>query len=306
MRKLPPLNSIRAFEAAARNRSFTAAASELCVTVTAISHQIRQLEEQLGQKLFERTPREVMLTALGERLYPTLRDGFDRFAEAFDHLHERNGLEAVTVTTTRAFAERWLMPRLPRFTLTFPGIDVNVEATEEVVDLRRSDVDVAVRYGRVPDEALTSTRLLQDVYIAVASTGSRKIASQRLEDYQAMPLLAFKWISRSLEGPTWARWLEAAGKSPVDTFRVAWFNDESLAMHAMERGIGPLLCSDVMAEDAIHERRAVRLDGPALEGFGYHLAHLPGRRRKRAVARFCEWLRSEAADFADRSKRHPA
>ncbi len=300
MRKLPPLNSIRAFEAAARNRSFTAAASELCVTVTAISHQIRQLEDQLGQKLFERTPREVTLTALGERLFPAVRDGFDRFAEGFEALHDRGGREGLTVTTTRAFAERWLMPRLADFAAAFPGCDVQVDASEEVVDLRRSDVDVAVRYGRGPYSDLSSQLLLQDLHIPVVGTGSREIASRRLEDYRSMPLLAFKWVNPALDGPNWNKWLEAAGK-PTDAFRISWFNDESLAIHAMERGIGPLLCSDVMAEDALSERRAIRLDGPALEGFGYHLVHLPGRRRKRAVARFCEWLRAQAADFTDRS-----
>ncbi|MGV6874790.1 LysR substrate-binding domain-containing protein [Pseudochelatococcus sp. B33] len=303
MRKLPPLNSIRAFEAAARNRSFTAAATELCVTMTAVSHQIRHLEEQLGQKLFERTPREVRLTALGEKLYPALRDGFDRFAEAFEQIHDRNGRESLTVTTTRAFAERWLMPRLPGFTGAAPGVDVHVEATEELVDLRRSDVDVAIRYGHQPKDDLSSTLLLQDMYGPVASADCPGIASRQIEDYRSMPLLAYKWVNRALDAPDWARWLEAAGKPPVDTFRVSWFNDESLAMHAMERGMGPLLCSDIMTEDAVRERRAVRLDGPLLPGFGYHLAYLPGRHRRRPVARFCEWLRAEAADFIERPRR---
>lgn len=303
MRKLPPLNSIRAFEAAARNRSFTAAAAELCVTVTAVSHQIRHLEEQLGQKLFERTPREVTLTALGEKLYPALRDGFDRFAEAFEELHDRNGHEAVSVTTTRAFAERWLMPRLPDFAQAFPTIDVHVEASEELVDLRRSDVDVAIRYGLNPGADLSSTLLLRDMYCPVVATASKAITSRRLEDYRGMPLLAYKWFNRALDGPGWGQWLEAAGKHPVDHFRLSWFNDESLALHAMERGLGPLLCSDIMTADAVGEGTLARLEGPALAGFGYHLAYLPARRRKRALTRFCEWLRGEAADFVDRSKR---
>ncbi len=299
MRKLPPLNSLRAFEAAARNRSFTAAATELCVTVTAISHQIRHLEEQLGQKLFERTPREVTLTDLGEKLYPGLRDGFDRFADAFDRLRDTRGQESLTVTTTRAFAERWLMPRLLSFTSALPGIDVHVEATEELVDLRRSSADVAIRYGHQPSEDLSSALLLQDMYCPVVSLGCATTSSQEFDEYKGMPLLAYKWFNRGLSGPSWEQWLQAADKPPIETFRISWFNDESLAIHAMERGMGPLLCSDIMTEDATRERRLIRLDGPALPGFGYHLTYLQGRRRKRPVARFCDWLHAQAAEFVE-------
>lgn len=300
MRKLPPLNSLRAFEAAARNGSFTAAADELCVTVTAISHQIRHLEEQIGQKLFERTPREVVLTQLGASLYPALRDGFDRFADAFDRLRDTPGQESLTVTTTRAFAERWLMPRLPGFMSSLPGIDVHVEATDEVVDLRRSNADVAIRYGHQPSEDLASALLLRDTYGPVVATGLAVTASRDLDDYSSLPLLAYKWFNPALNGPGWKQWLEASGKSSVETLRISWFNDESLAIHAMERGMGPLLCSDILTQDAIRDGRLTRLDGPALPGFGYHLTYLHGRRRKRPVARFCEWLHAQAAEFVDR------
>jgi LysR family glycine cleavage system transcriptional activator len=303
MRKLPPLNSLRAFEAAARNRSFTAAAAELCVTVTAISHQIRQLEELLGQKLFERTPREVSLTVWGEKLYPDLRDGFDRFASAFDQIHKNDGQKSLTITTTRAFAERWLMPRLLRFTNAVPDINVHVEATEEVLDLRRSNVDVAIRYGRSPSPDMTSVPLLQDTYSPIVAASCGGFPSVRIEDYRKFPLLAYRWFNPSLGGPDWQHWMLTAGKAPPDMLNVSWFNDESLAIHAMERGMGPLLCSDILTEDAISERKLVRLEGPSLPGFGYHIAYLPGRQRRRPVARFCEWLRSEAVDFPSRPNR---
>jgi LysR family transcriptional regulator, glycine cleavage system transcriptional activator len=105
MRKLPPLNSLRAFEAAGRNLSFTIAANELCVTVTAVSHQIKHLEEQIGRKLFIRTPREVKLTETGERLLPWLREGFDRLADAFDNIQSQSASNSINITTTRAYRD---------------------------------------------------------------------------------------------------------------------------------------------------------------------------------------------------------
>src|SRR5690606_3651969 len=125
MRKIPPLNSIRAFEAVARHQSFTAAAEELCVTVAAVSHQVRQLEEGLGQKLLERG-RQVRLTAAGQTLYPLLRDGFDQIAHAFALISPPARGDAIQLSTTRAFAERWLMPRLARFNAIHPDILVPV------------------------------------------------------------------------------------------------------------------------------------------------------------------------------------
>jgi LysR family glycine cleavage system transcriptional activator len=296
MRKLPPLNAIRAFEAAARNRSFTAAASELCVTVTAVSHQIRHLEDQIGQKLFERTPRAVTLTLLGEKLFPALREGFDRFAEAFEELDENSSGDTLTVTTTRAFAERWLMPRLSRFTRAYPELGVNVEGADALVDLRTANADVAIRYGMPAGDELYSLPLLDDVYHPTVATGPGSIASSRIEDYRPGPLLTYKWHNRSIDCPTWAKWLRAAGK-PDEDYRLSWINEESLALHALERGFGPLLCSSVMVSEGIKDGRLMRLDGPDLKGFSYRIAYVPTRKTKRAIGKFTDWLRSEASEF---------
>ncbi|MFG1300077.1 LysR family transcriptional regulator [Xanthobacter sp. V3C-3] len=146
-RKLPPLNAIRSIEAAARHSSFTAAADELHVTVAAVSHQVRHLEAMLDVKLFDRSGRSVSLTRTGRTLFPTLRDDLDRLADAFSTLREERSGEAITVSTTRAFAERRLMPRLGRFNAMFPDIVVHVDATEDVANLRAGAIDVAIRYG---------------------------------------------------------------------------------------------------------------------------------------------------------------
>lgn len=300
MRKLPPLNSIRAFEAAARNRSFTSAANELCVTVTAVSHQIKNLEEQIGRKLFDRTPREVRLTPVGEKLFPLLRDGFDRFAEAFEEVGSQKGGQSITVSTTRAFAERWLMPRLAGFTTLFPDINVNIEGTEEVVDLHENGVDIAIRYGRTNDPSLIGSRLLPDSYRAVIRTGDEP----QLPTEQAIksrPLLAYRWHLRTDDLPSWQRWITDSGLGVYGDYRIAWYNDESMAMHALEQGMGPLLCSDVLVADAVRDGTLRYLDGPSLDGFGFKIVHAPVRRMKPSMTYFVEWIRNEATIFLDGS-----
>ena len=199
MRKLPPLNAIRAFEAAARHESFTAAANELCVTVTAISHQIRQLEAILGQKLFVRSGRALALTAQGQAIFPLLRVSFDHMANAFATIHSQNPGDAITVSTTRAFAERWLMPRLEQFNAAFPTVVVHVDGTEDVVAPGAHGIDLAVRYGKA-DDTQQSSVLFADRYIAVAADSAGSNSSRlAIDDFRARPLLAYRWKNAALE-----------------------------------------------------------------------------------------------------------
>ncbi len=302
MRKLPPLNAIRAFEAAARHRSFTAAAKELCVTVTAVSHQVRHLETILGVKLFERSARAVSLTPAGEKIYPLLRDGFDRLADAFSAFHEERSGEAITVSTTRAFAERWLMPRLSRFATAFPNVVVHVDATEEVVDLRADGIDLAVRYGRGDPLAEAASTLLEDVYIAVADqTICPQARSPTIEDFRNRPLLAYRWKNRALEAPTWSAWLASTPHDPARDFRISWFSEETLALHAASRAFGPLLCSNLLVDDEIRCGTLRRLDGPSMAGYSYRLVDIPSAGRKKGLVAFKAWLQDEAAAFRQRS-----
>jgi LysR family transcriptional regulator, glycine cleavage system transcriptional activator len=300
MRKMPPLNAIRTFEAAARHRSFTTAAKELCVTVTAVSHQIRHLETILGVKLFERSARAVSLTPAGEKIYPLLRDGFDRLGDAFSAFHEEHSGEAITMSTTRAFAERWLMPRLSRFTAAFPNVVVHVDATEEVMDLRAEGIDLAVRYGR--GAAPAACMLLEDVYIAVADqTICPQGRSPSIEDFRNRPLLAYRWKNRALEAPTWSAWLASTPHDPTRDFRISWFSEETLALHAAGRAFGPLLCSNLLVDDEIRCGTLRQLDGPAMAGYSYRLVEIPSARRKKSLVAFKAWLQDEAAAFRQRS-----
>lgn len=295
MRKLPPLNAIRVFEAAARNRGFTAAANELCVSVTAVSHHIRHLEEIVGVKLFERRGRTIALSPTGERLYPMLRDGFDLLANAFAEVNERKSGAALTVTTTCAFAERWLMPRLPAFAAICPDVVVNVDASETIADLRSEGIDVAIRYG--PGHASEpGDILLEDEYIPVAVASLCPDGREAsIDDFSGRPLLGYHWKNAAFDGPTWSKWLSADGRKPSGDFRVSWFSEEHLAINAAERGFGPVLCSNVLVADQLKDRTLQRLDGPALDGFKYRLLFATASTRKQSARLFAEWLRSEAA-----------
>ncbi|QTH11714.1 LysR substrate-binding domain-containing protein [Pseudomonas corrugata] len=296
MRKIPPLNSVRAFEAVARHQSFSAAANELSVTVAAVSHQVRQLEEGLGQKLLERG-RMVTLTPAGKAIYPLLREGFDQIAQAFALLGGAKEGDAIHVSTTRAFAERWLMPRLAKFNEIYPNIVVSIHASEKVVDLRAETVDLAIRYGPV-DAEVRGPVLFEDRFIAVADKRICPLEhNATINDFPNRPLLAFKWKNRALEAPSWSAWLAGVKRDTSGDLRISWYSEEALALHALERGLGPLLCSDVLIDDELRSGRIRRLEGPTLAGFTYHLIENSHGHPRRSLALFREWLLDEARSF---------
>lgn len=169
MEKLPPLIELRAFDAAARYLSFKQAAAELGVTPTAISHQIRLLERYCGRPLFRRRPRPLSLTEEGARLFPVIRDGLKAFASAIASVKLDAGQQPLRITTTNAFASRWLVPRLPRWRTLRPDAPLEVIGTDSVLDLQSGDADVAIRYARsVPSDGIAK-EFLSDTFYAVCS-----------------------------------------------------------------------------------------------------------------------------------------
>jgi LysR family transcriptional regulator, glycine cleavage system transcriptional activator len=300
MRKLPPLNSVRIFESAARNLSFTLAANELHITTAAVSHQIKHLEESLGAKLFVRTSRNVKLSPVGERLLPLISEGFDRIADAFSEIDEKKSANVISLTTTRSFAEKWLLPRLLKFQTRFPDILINLDASDMVVDLRAGEADLAIRYGRDPDGGVPVLELFSDKYVAVchASVWNGNSVPQ-LTDLRPRHLLASRWIHQS-NSPDWIKWLTLAGIDP-STFEIKWFNEEGLAIQAMEHGQGALLCSNVLISDQLRERTCHQIEGPELDGMRYRMLAAPASARKKSVQNFTSWLSQEVSDFVNRS-----
>ena len=176
-RTLPPLNGLRAFEAAARHMSFTDAADELSVTQAAISHQVRGLEQRLGLKLFVRRNRSLLLSEAGQAYLPAVRAAFDQLNEATEKLLQKDRGGHLTVTTTASFAMKWLVPRLGGFQRANPEIDVRISTGTGLIDFSREDVDIGIRYGRGQWPSLTAERLVERGHHA----GLRAVADQGAE-----------------------------------------------------------------------------------------------------------------------------
>ena len=289
-RRLPPLSALRAFEAAARHGSFKRAAQELAVTPTAISHQIRALEEHAGLALFERRTREVALTDPGAQLYPVLRDGFDAFAAVMERLTRRRRRAQVTISATTAFTARWLVPRVAAFRALHPQIDLQLMATDDVVDLDAADVDIAIRYGAGPYPGFTVVPMLADRFAPVSNP---MLKVESAADLVQRPLIDCQWRRRHPGNPTWARWFAAAGLPEPEGPPLLRFSDESHAIQAAVAGQGVALVSLALAKAELAAGQLIQPLGPSIPGFRHHLL-TRGDETDAAVAAVAGWLLSEA------------
>jgi LysR family transcriptional regulator, glycine cleavage system transcriptional activator len=289
-RRLPPLSALRAFEAAARHRSFKDAAKELAVTPTAISHQVRSLEDYAGTSLFERRTRQVVLTDAGEQLLPVLRDGFDSFAAAIERLTRPRRRTAVTISATVAFTARWLVPRVTGFQALHPRVDLRIHASDEILDLDAAGVDIAIRYGEGRYPGLAVVPLFADRFAPVfhptlAIDGPAALATA--------PLIAFEWRRRHPRNPTWARWFAAAGLAAPADPSLLTFSDESHAIQAAVAAQGVALASLPLVADELAAGRLVQPFGPVIESFRHHLVTASEHPSPDVVA-VLDWLRQEA------------
>jgi LysR family glycine cleavage system transcriptional activator len=207
--RLPSLNGLRAFEAAARHLSFTHAAAELNVTQTAISHQIRRLEEELGIRLFVRQNRALALTPQAKDYLPGVRAAFNDLRLATDRLLRKDNEHVLTVSTLASLAAKWLLPRLSAFQETHPGIDVRITTSTALVDFKSGDVDAAIRYGRGDWPGLHADWLMADQLFPVCSpallTGKHPLRCP--EDLRDHVLLH----TSNANSDDWRLWLTAAG-----------------------------------------------------------------------------------------------
>ncbi|MPZ45735.1 MAG: LysR family transcriptional regulator [Betaproteobacteria bacterium] len=291
MRQLPPLSALRAFEAAARHGSFKRAASELAVTPTAISHQIRSLEEHTRLNLFDRRVRKVTLTEAGAHLYPVLREGFDAFEAVLERLTQvRRRKAPVTISATTAFTAKWLLPRVAGFQSLHPDIDLQLLASDEAVDLTGNHVDIAVRYGRGPYPGLEAEVMFADDFAPVVNP---KLGVLAPADLAAVPFIHFQWKRAHPLNPTWESWFAAAGlewMSPVAELR---YSDEAHAIQAAVAGQGIALLSLALVRDEIAAGQLAQPFGPTVAGHTYHLVMSGDRPPSTRVSAAAEWLRSE-------------
>src|SRR5712691_3213397 len=190
-RRLPPLNALKAFEAAARHESFTRAAEELCVTQGAVSHQVKALEAELGLKLFNRERQRLVITQAGRAYLAVVRDAFDRIADGTERLLQRQSGGALAVSTSPNFAAKWLVHRLGRFSEVHPDIDLRVSGSAHHVDFAREDIDLAVRHGDGTAPGLHVTRLCAEELFPVCSPKllNGRNPLRRPSDLSRFPLL---------------------------------------------------------------------------------------------------------------------
>lgn len=291
MRRLPPLSALRAFEAAARHGSFKRAAAELAVTPTAISHQIRSLEEFTGLTLFKRDTRKVVLTEVGAQLYPVLRDAFDEFERTLERLAPATGRAQVTISATSAFTANWLVPRMRRFHELHPDIDLHLQASDEVVDLVAAGVDIAIRYGSGPYASVCAEILFADRFAPVAHP---TLGITSAADLDKVTLIHFQWKKAQPLNPTWERWFAEARLPPLASAGQVHFSDEGHAIQAAVAGQGIALLSLALVEHEIAAGRLVQPFGPTIPGHTYHLVTRSDRAPGPHVNAVADWLRSEA------------
>lgn len=291
-RRLPPLHSLRAFEAAARHLSFKEAAAELSVTPTAVSHHVRTLETALGVKLFERHPRHIELTTYGRQLYPVLREGFDSFADAISQLRSRKVRTVVTLSATVAFTARWLAPRVPAFHRDHPGMDLRLHASDETVDLRSGVADAAIRFGRGKYEGLAAEPLFEDAFAPACSPGL-KLRGPR--DLAKQTMIHFEWRRHRSENATWNRWLQVVGLPKLAPKADLIFTDESQAIQAAIAGHGVALLSRALITEELARGTLVQPFGPMLpmNGYRYDFVYLPANQDSARIAALRAWIRKE-------------
>lgn len=297
-RTLPPLNALRAFEAAARHMSVSLAANELRVTPAAISHQIRILEDQLGLPLFVRNGRGLALTDAGTAGLRDLREGFARLGAAMDAIDSLGEAGVLSVSVAPSFAAKWLLPRLDGFHAAHPEIDVHVSASMELANFVKDGVDLAIRYGAGRYSDVAVERLLAESVVPVCSPEllRRHGPFEGPADLVEATLLHDDSPDNDPSCPNWDMWLTAAGAGHIDTARGPRFNQSGLVVEAAVLGRGIALAKTALAARDLRQGRLVIPFPSAMKvDFAYYLVAPRPKLNLPKVSFFIDWLRKEAA-----------
>ncbi len=298
LRRLPPLNALKAFEAAARSESFTRAAEELNVTQGAVSHQVKALEAILGVKLFNRERQRLIITEAGREYLAVVRDALDRIAVGTERLVQRQTSGVLTVSTSPDFAAKWLVHRLGRFAEAHSDIDLRVSAATQYVDFAREEVDLAVRHGDGNWPGLDVVRLCSEQLFPVCAP---KLVSGRNRITKPADLLKFPLL-RLDDWKNWSRWFDAAGvTAPVTQGPV--LNRASMLVDAAVDGQGIALARTTLAAwDLINGRLVRPIDVSLRMANTYWIVCPKATSALPKITMFREWLLAEAADDMRRLK----
>lgn len=287
MNRLPPLNALKAFEAAARHLSVKAAAEELSVTPGAVSQMLKTLELHLGRRLFDRVNRGIVLTEAGRNYLPPVRNAFRQIAEASRRVAAEEETGLLTVSTTPFFASAWLVPRLGSFRAAYPDIDLRILTGNGLADFTRDGVDVAIRHGLGRYPGLKSEHVLAVAMIPVAAPAlvARLGKPESPADLLAWPLV------QDADREGWALWFEAQGLTESGPTRGPSFDDPGLLLRALITGQGAGLLPDAMVETDVKEGRLVRLaEAKEIEVFAYYLVYPELAQGRSKIQAFRSWI----------------
>ncbi|MEM8749214.1 MAG: transcriptional regulator GcvA [Pseudomonadota bacterium] len=296
--KLPPMNALKAFEAAARLLSFQKAAEELFVTPSALSYQIRQLEEHLQTSLFDRHNRAVSLTEAGARLYPGVHEGMERFQGAVRSVGRTVQSNILVVSSGPAFAAKWLAPRVFRFVDAHPQIELRIAASLKLADFNVDEVDCALRFGEGRYDGLHVEPLFKEMILPLISPALLERHGGKLsaKDLAEMTLLHDDSNRFMKDGSGWSRWLEAAGIEGVDAERGPRFNHADHGLDAAVDGAGIVMGRLSIAMRDIRSGRLVApFDSYIAARAGFYFVAPPTALELPRVAEFRQWLMAEAA-----------
>jgi len=291
-----PLNALRAFEAAARHLSFVKAADELHVTPAAISHQVKSLEDFLGVQLFRRLPRGLLLNDAGQLFLPELREGFAQLDKAVERVRESDARGPLMISVAPAFAAKWLVPRLERFSAAHPDIDVRISARLAVIDFQRDAFDAAIRLGRGNYPGLESTKLFDESVTPLCSPRllEGEFPLRKPEDLQHHLLLHDDSLEFDASAPKWSSWLKAAGIKDIDSTRGPHFSHPDHALQAAIDGAGVVLGWRYLATADLAAGRLIAPFDLALPlDLGFFLVCPETHAERPKVALFRQWLLDE-------------
>jgi len=290
---LPNLHGLRVFEAAARHMSFTEAGRELCITQTAVSHQIKALEHELGVALFRRSPRRVALTSAGQAWADALGPIFTQLDAAHRRLRvaRPGGRAEVAVSVIPSLGSRWLVPRLGRFLEQHPQVEVRISATAQLVSFENDSIDLGIRYGHGQYPGLAVEKLAEDAWIVVAAPALK--ARRR---WRTPRDLSGQLLLQDDSPDAWARWFAHHG-APLRAARYTELEDSSMLVEAALSGQGVALARHCLVRDELANGRLVNAFPhlPLLPtGLAYYLAAPRENLRRPAVRAFWDWVKRES------------
>ncbi|PWC24624.1 MULTISPECIES: LysR substrate-binding domain-containing protein [Brenneria] len=286
-RRLPPLAAIRTFDAVARHASFKLAAEEIGVTATAVSHQIRVLEEALDTRLFQRSAKAVTLTAAGEILLRASGKVFTTLREAVEEIAAARRPASLTLSTTSNFLSHWLVPRLPALKRHCPQVELRLHSGTELVDVRGRDMDAAIRYAEQVDPDLDAALLYQDRFLLLASPA---LNIRTPADLTGVPLFHIENRHIPQPEPDWAHWRDAYGPADLDVGAGIRFDDEAHAVQAAIAGQGVVIASQLLVQDALEKRLLVAPLIGALPGGRYYFVTGREKASRDDIRQLRAWL----------------